>query len=138
MIAFSEELRIIKAYLEIEALRLGKRLESGIDVPDAALPIVIPILAIQPLVEDAVKHGVASKAGNGRVVLRAHLTEGMLHVTVEDFSLGPVGSGNYAAPGSGVGLLNVRRRLKLSYGPQASLDVCHANRDTLVTLKIPA
>jgi hypothetical protein len=138
VIALSEELRIVKAYLEIEALRLGERLESEIDVSDSALPIVIPILAIQPLVENAVKHGVASKAGNGRVVLRAQVTDGTLHVMVEDFSLGPPGSVAHLAPGSGVGLVNVRRRLNLSYGPQASLDVCHQDRGTLVTLKIPA
>jgi LytS/YehU family sensor histidine kinase len=137
VIALSEELRIIEAYLEIEALRLGERLESEIDVSDSALPIVIPILAIQPLVENAVKHGVACKTGNGRVVVRAQVTDGTLHVTVEDFSLGPLGSGAYSAPGSGVGLINVRRRLNLSYGPQASLDVRHAERGTLVTLKIP-
>ena len=72
-ISLAEELRIVKAYLEIEALRLGDRLETELDVGDSALSAMIPILSIQPLVENAVKHGVAAKPDRGRVV-RGHTT----------------------------------------------------------------
>ena len=70
-IPLSEELEIVKAYLEIERLRLGPRLEVQIDVDDAALPVLIPILSIQPLVENAIKHGLSSKPGPGLLGLRA-------------------------------------------------------------------
>ena len=83
-ILLSEEIRIIKAYLEIEALRLGDRLETELHISESALSVMIPILSIQPLVENAVKHGVAAKAGRGRVVLRIQAERGDLHVSVED------------------------------------------------------
>ena len=63
-IPLSEELEIVKAYLEIERLRLGPRLEIQIQVDDAAL-LSYPIFSIQPLVENAVKHGLAAKANPG-------------------------------------------------------------------------
>jgi two-component system LytT family sensor kinase len=137
VILLSEELRIIKAYLEIEALRLGDRLRTDIDVPESALSAMIPILCLQPLVENAVKHGVAAKAGPGRISLRAHTQGASLHITVEDSSLGVAGSGTHSHDGSGVGLANVRRRLDLSYGVSASLNVSRGSTGSIVTLVIP-
>jgi LytS/YehU family sensor histidine kinase len=115
-IPLSEELRIIKAYLEIEALRLGGRLETELHVNASALSVMIPVLSIQPLVENAVKHGVAAKGGPGRVAMRVENSEGVLRVSVEDTGLGFARNGSAAHDGSGVGLANVRRRLYLSYG----------------------
>src|SRR4029077_5002550 len=64
-IPLSDELKIVKAYLDIERLRLGTRLEIEIDVDEAALKVLIPILSIQPLVENAIKHGLSTKPGPG-------------------------------------------------------------------------
>jgi two-component system LytT family sensor kinase len=138
VIAFLEELRIIKAYLEIESLRLGDRLETEIEVDESALSVMIPILSIQPLVENAVKHGVAAKSGPGRVILRAHKSGGVLKIVVEDASLGKEGSGAAPLEGFGLGLANVRRRLNLCFGPESTLEVVHGNRGSIVTLLIPA
>jgi hypothetical protein len=138
-IPLSEELRIIKAYLEIEALRLGDRLETEIDVNESALVVMIPILSIQPLVENAVKHGVAAKLGRGRVVLRVQNEHGVLQVSVEDTGPGFVGNGSSVShDGAGVGLANVRRRLNLSYGPEATLDICSSELGSKVSFAIPA
>jgi two-component system LytT family sensor kinase len=137
VIPLSEELRIVKAYLEIEALRLGDRLETEITVDDSALSVMIPILSIQPLVENAVKHGVAAKSGPGRVILRAHNSGGVLKIVVEDASLGLEGSGTPPLEGFGLGLANVRRRLNLSFGPESTLEVLHGNKGSIVTLVIP-
>ncbi|MGC2656762.1 MAG: histidine kinase [Bryobacteraceae bacterium] len=137
-IALSEELRIVKAYLEIEALRLGDRLTSELDIGESALPVMIPILSIQPLVENAVKHGVAAKAGPGRVVVRAHKNHDSLRITVEDSSLGAAGIGATPHDGSGMGLANVRRRLFLTYGPESTLDALYSAQGSTVTLVIPA
>jgi hypothetical protein len=137
VIALSEEMRIIKAYLEIEALRLGDRLETRLDIDESALPVMIPILSIQPLVENAVKHGVASKAGPGRVVVSAHVVDGMLRVTVEDSSASLTAGGSVPHAGYGVGIANVRRRLNLSYGAGSTLDASYGSQGSVVTLVIP-
>jgi len=136
LIPLSEELRIIKAYLEIEALRLGDRLTTDLDVSESALAVLIPVLSVQPLVENAVKHGVATKAGPGRVLVHAHTQQGVLHVSIEDRGMGTAGPAP-AHDGFGVGLANVRRRLNLSYGPEASLHVSYGPQGSVVTLAIP-
>ncbi len=137
-ISLAEELRIVKAYLEIEALRLGDRLETELDVGESALAVLIPILSIQPLVENAVKHGVAAKPDRGRVVVRAHNKNGVLRVTVEDTGGGFAGRALSSDDGAGVGLANVRRRLNLSYGPESTLDVSSSNMGSSVTFAIPS
>jgi LytS/YehU family sensor histidine kinase len=121
-IELAEELRIVKAYLEIETLRLA---------------VMIPILSIQPLVENAVKHGVADKPGRGRVTVRAHHKDSVLRITVEDSGVG-FGSRSIPHEGAGVGLANVRRRLKLSYGAEWTLDVSSSELGSSVTFAIPA
>ncbi len=135
-IPLAEELRIIKAYLEIEALRLGDRLATEIHVSDSALAVMIPVLSIQPLVENAVKHGVAAQKAPGRVVLDVQNDNGILRVAVQDTGKGFAASG--PQDGAGVGLANVRRRLSLSYGPAATLDVSSTPLGCLVTFCIPA
>ena len=138
-IPLSEELRIIKAYLEIEALRLGDRLKTELQVSDSALSVMIPILSIQPLVENAVKHGVAAKLEPGRVVLRVEIEEGVLRVSVEDSGPGFHGvRSSISHEGAGVGLANVRRRLNLSYGPEATLEVVSNELGSRVSFAIPA
>jgi hypothetical protein len=137
-ISLAEELRIVKAYLEIETLRLGNRLETELDVGESALCTMIPILSIQPLVENAVKHGVAAQPNAGRVVVRAHEKDGVLRVTVEDTGRGFGGGGEFSHGGAGVGLANVRRRLNLSYGPEWTLDVYSSETGSTVTFAIPA
>ena len=86
-IQLSEELEIVKAYLEIERLRLGPRLEVRIDVDEAALGILIPILSIQPLVENAIKHGLSAKPGPGLLGLRVTVLDEELCIAVEDNGL---------------------------------------------------
>ncbi len=138
-IPLAEELRIIKAYLEIEAVRLGDRLQTELQVKESALSVMIPILSIQPLVENAVKHGVAAQRGSGRVIVRVADDEGILRVSVEDTGAGFASHGS--APnheGMGIGLANVRRRLILSYGPGAALVVSSSELGTKVAFAIPA
>jgi hypothetical protein len=134
-IQLSEELEIVKAYLEIERLRLGPRLEVRIDVDDAALPVLIPILSIQPLVENAIKHGLASKPGPGLLGLRATILDDELRIAVEDNGLGLNASTDNS--GSGVGLANVKRRLQLCFGPDADILIDSSSDGTKVQFAIP-
>ncbi|MFN3323586.1 MAG: histidine kinase [Bryobacteraceae bacterium] len=121
-IPLAEELHIVKAYLEIESLRLGPKLRTEIDVDPRALHAPIPVLSIQPLVENAVKHGVSAKADGGMVRLTVATDPAGLRILVEDTGRGfqpEAGDGK----GHGVGLDNVKRRLQLCYGPEANLSV---------------
>ncbi len=136
VIPLSEELRIVKAYLEIEAVRLGERLETELIVSQSVEAILIPILSLQPLVENAVKHGIAGKQGYGRVCVKAERVPTGLRLTVEDTGVGFERSG--AQPGGmGLGLENVRRRLALCYGPAADLQIQSSAAGTSVTFLVP-
>jgi two-component system LytT family sensor kinase len=130
-----EELHIVKAYLEVERLRLGEKLRIEIDVEPGALLVPIPILSIQPLVENAVKHGISPKTGGGVVRIEARMGAEALRVTVSD-----TGAGFRNGDGSrnGVGLENVARRLELCYGPEARLDIQSDTQGSVVSLVIPA
>jgi two-component system sensor histidine kinase LytS len=134
-IPLSDELKIVKAYLDIERLRLGPRLEIEIDVDEAALAVLIPILSIQPLVENAIKHGLAPMEGPGVIRLKAKMMEGEVLIAVEDTGRG-IGSQSGNA-GVGVGLANVKRRLRLCYGPETDLLIDSSSTGTKVEFAIP-
>jgi LytS/YehU family sensor histidine kinase len=138
VIPLSEELRIVAAYLEIESLRLGDRLQTELIVSASAESVLIPILSVQPLVENAVKHGISTKRGGGRVCVKANLTTVGLRVTVEDTGVGFERSRANAQTGAGLGLENVRRRLTLCYGTAADLQIQSTTAGTTVTFLVPA
>jgi LytS/YehU family sensor histidine kinase len=129
-----KELHIIKAYLEVEKLRLGEKLHIEIEVDADALQIPIPILSIEPLIENAVKHAIAPKVEGGVVRLRARLERDALHVTVSD--TGP-GFGPAGGPKSGVGLDNVTRRLQLCYGAESQINIHSDATGSSVSFSIP-
>lgn len=138
-IEIEEELGIVRAYLEIEELRLGPRLHSELAIDDSALHAAIPMLSIQPLVENAVKHGVAPRVGTGFVRLAIRADADCVFIEV-------VNSGECDArvledpegenPG-GVGLRNVRRRLTLCYGNESRFEASSAEGVTTVGFKVP-
>jgi two-component system, LytTR family, sensor kinase len=136
-IPLAEELRIIEAYLEIEALRLGDRLKTEITVPESTGTTLIPILSVQPLVENAVKHGIASKQGGGRVHLQIEETPSGLLIAVQDTGSGFPTQTQAGKGGLGVGLANVRRRLSLCYGPAAELHIGSSSAGTKVWFLVP-
>ena len=132
-----EELHIIKAYLEVERLRLGEKLRTEIEVDPDALNVAIPILSIQPLVENAVKHGISPKSAGGLIRLEAQMdARGGLRIAVSDTGGGfPPQRDN---PKAGVGLENVIRRLQLCYGSEARFDIRSDARGSTVSFTIPA
>src|ERR1039457_2366134 len=134
LVEVEEELRIVRAYLEIEELRLGSKLHVEVVADPSALRVTIPLLSIQPLVENAVKHGVASRTGAGFVRIKIRANGHAVSVEVSN-------SGEWhrpPGPSSGIGLPNVRRRLELCYGPEARLDIRAANGVTTVAFALPA
>jgi two-component system LytT family sensor kinase len=120
LIEIEEELRIVRAYLEIEQLRLGAKLRTEINVDQAALSSSIPLLSVQPLVENAVKHGVAPKMGTGFVRLDITTRQDVLTVIVSNSGECDASALTEAPAGGGIGLANVRRRLELCYGQESS------------------
>ncbi len=129
------ELAVVRPYVEILKVRMEERLEASIDVPDGLLSAEFPAMMIQTLVENAIRHGLEPKAEGGRLQVKAEIVHGKLAVTVADTG---VGFGQAATSGTGVGLANIRERLQLLHGPQATVTVT-ANQPsgTVVTITVP-
>jgi two-component sensor histidine kinase len=130
LVEVAEELRIVRAYLEIEELRLGAKLRTEVDADFGALRVSIPLLSIQPLVENAVKHGVAARMGAGFVHLKIRAAGDAVTVEVSNSGMWERAPG--LSPPSGIGLSNVRRRLELCYGADARFEIQAANGVTTV------
>jgi LytS/YehU family sensor histidine kinase len=138
LIRLSEEMEIVKAYLEIERLRLGPRLETEVTVDEAALSVLIPVLSIQPLVENAIKHGLSAKNDRGRLAVTATLKGGDVVIAVSDTGGGStVQKPSSHRSGTGVGLANVKRRLQLCFGPNADLSMHSTPGGTRVQFSVP-
>jgi LytS/YehU family sensor histidine kinase len=99
--------------------------------------VVIPVLSIQPLVENAIKHGVAQRTDPGYIRIRAALQSGDLRVTVENSAAPATSSRLAGVPGAGVGLQNVRRRLEICYGSASGLQLSFQPHATTAELSIP-
>jgi signal transduction histidine kinase len=106
-----EEIAWIRAYLSIQQTRYGPRLRTAIDVPADCERALVPTLILQPLVENAIRHGFAVTPGPGRVTIRARAAGGRLRVDVED-----EGPGVTEPVREGYGLRNTRSRLRVLYG----------------------
>jgi sensor histidine kinase YesM len=115
-----DEVEFVKRYLEIERMRFGDRLDVRVDLPVETYDALVPNMLLQPLVENAVRHGVAPHPGPGRVQIRAERRGAHLDIVVSD-----TGKGIAPAPpnekGSGVGLRTTRERLEKLYGSQQEL-----------------
>ena len=114
-----EELERTRAYLEILKIRMGARLELKVEVPESLKALQLPSMMLQTLVENAIKHGLEPKPGGGTVWILARRFEDHATVTVADDGQG-FGS---ATAGTGIGLKNLRERLRLTYDERASFSI---------------
>jgi two-component system LytT family sensor kinase len=114
------ELELVEHYLRIEHERFEERLRVRIDVPQSLRAVRIPTLVLQPLVENAIKHGVAPSKSGGDVEVIASIEEGLLRLAVRN-SGAPLHAAPPRYPGEHVGIDNLRRRLAGHYGADASL-----------------
>jgi signal transduction histidine kinase len=115
------ELDLAAAYLDVLAVRMGSRLRYRIDAADAVRAVRMAPMLLQPVVENAVMHGLEPKVDGGEIVLRAQADGATLRIEVADTGAGP-GAGP-ARPGGGVGLANLRARLRSLYGASAQLQL---------------
>jgi sensor histidine kinase YesM len=132
-IPFGEELALAHTYLDVEQIRFGKRLRILQDLDPACNDCEVPPLLVQPLVENAIKHGIASLTEGGEVSLAAHIFNGALRFSVEN-RFDPDAPSQRK---SGFGLLNVRSRLNARYGSAAHLDIQVSDGHYRVQLSVP-
>jgi len=135
-VVLSQELSFLDRYLEIMQIRFQDKLEIDIQIGDAARDALVPSLILQPLVENAVKHGVDKIAGPGKIAIRARREVDQLVLTVSDNGPGP--SRIAKLDDAGVGLANTRQRLEQLYGSAQSLTLAEApDGGTIARIGIP-
>jgi predicted ATPase/GAF domain-containing protein len=132
MVGLDEELRVTQDYLAIESLRFGRKLRWDLQVSGDPKNVRVPALILQPLVENAVKHGIAPKLEGGTVGLSVHVGATRCTIQVEDDGLG----WGHGQPGAGVGLKTIRERLALAYGPDHKL-VIRREKGVTVVVSLP-
>jgi|JI10StandDraft_1071094.scaffolds.fasta_scaffold17542_6 two-component system LytT family sensor kinase len=143
-VPLGEELDIVADYLAIEHERFLERLTVRVDVPAPLRELLVPPLLLQPVVENAVKHGISPLKRGGEVTVSARCSApqddgaAMLQLTVADTGAGWREERRLAPTGTGVGLANLERRLDRIFGPRASLAISGApDRGTTVVITIP-
>lgn len=120
-VTLRQEMDFIGRYIEIQQARFSDRLQVDIEIEEAALEARIPNLLLQPLVENAILHGIAPKSEPGRVTIRGRVEAGRLHLEVQDDGAG-INDGTRRAR-EGIGLTNTRERLARLYGAQGQLSL---------------
>ena len=133
-VSLEEELSLVDRYFAIEKVRFGARLGVESNIEQGAERCLVPPLLLQPLVENAVKHGIAERIEGGTIKIGAAVKDGALRLSVEN----EVDDEAVAKPGQGVGLENVRRRLDMVSARDARLDTARENGAFRVTLTLPA
>jgi two-component system, LytTR family, sensor histidine kinase AlgZ len=131
-IPFREEMELTRMYLNVEQVRFGRRLQLSLDLEPACGDCEVPALVIQPLVENAVKHGIALLVEGGEILMLGRMVREGLRFTIEN-PYDPLAP----ASRSGIGLANVRQRLEARYGNAARLDVEASDDVYRVTVVIP-
>jgi hypothetical protein len=135
VVPLREEVDFLRDYLEIEKVRFPDRLQVIFDVPSDLLEAPVPSLVLQPLAENAIRHGIAPRSAPGHVTVKAREAGEILVMTVEDDG---VGWGRRGPVEEGYGLGLTRKRLRVLYGQDASLDVApRPEGGTRATLKVP-
>jgi two-component system LytT family sensor kinase len=134
-VPLGEEIEIVRQYVAIEEARFSDRLKPEFEIGDAALSALIPSFALQHLVENAIRHGIAKHPDAGRLIISAHRDAETLNVSVTDDGVG-IADELVIPPGHGIE--NTRERLRALYGERASLEIAgRAEGGTIAILKVP-
>jgi signal transduction histidine kinase len=136
-VRLDEEIEFVAAYLRVEEARFGERLQVKVSVDAAATSIPVPAMSIQPLVENAIKHGTSTVEGQGKVEVSVTLSAEGLCIEVCDNGPGFPTGFSLAAPGGGHGLRNIAERLSGYYGDSARISWENQAKGTMVRLQIP-
>jgi sensor histidine kinase YesM len=124
-VALQEEVEYLQRYVDIQKARFGERLEVSVDIPSELLRAQVPSLLLQPLVENAIKHGIAKRVTGGTVRVAGAYRDGNLCISV--CNDGPSLPANWEAPHTGVGIGNLRTRLQILHGNGSGLQLKRAH-----------
>jgi two-component system LytT family sensor kinase len=137
-VTLREEIESIDEYLDIEVVRFGPSLRVRKDISPETLDLIVPSMILQPLVENAIKHGLARKIGPGSITIRSHTDHGRAIIEVEDDGMGFVLDRLEQPMSSGIGLANVRERLRVIYGASYQLTLfSEPGKGTRARIEVP-
>jgi two-component system LytT family sensor kinase len=137
-VTLREELEAIDEYLDIEVIRFGPKLKVDKDIDPDTLDLIVPSMILQPLVENSIKHGFSRKVGPGSITIRSHRENGRAVIEVEDDGMGFFVESLDQPMSSGIGLANVRERLRVIYGATYQLKLSsEPGRGTLARIEVP-
>jgi two-component system LytT family sensor kinase len=138
-VPLKEELQFIDDYLDIEVARFGRdNLEIVKQVDEDALEAFVPSMLLQPIVENCLKHGLAPKLDGGKIRLRTTNRDGRLHIEIEDNGVGISEEKMPHVYVEGIGLSNVRERLRVLYGTDFRLSIeSRPGEGTVIRINIP-
>lgn len=132
-ISLRKELRLCKNFLAVEKIRFGQKLHTEFHASTEAEPALIPPMVLQPLLENAIKHGIRNIPKGGTITVTIMQREGWLHLSVRN----PVGNSIVSSTGNGLGLTNLRQRFNAIYGEQARVSWQQANQEFTVEIALP-
>ncbi len=135
-VSLKEELEFLQKYLQIEQIRFQDRLSVAFDIDPETLDVEVPRLILQPLVENAIKHGIAPRSGRGLVQISAKRQDQAIWIEVQDNGVG-LSPNARARFNDGVGLSNTRARLECLYGDAHTLDFAEGDGGLAVRMVIP-
>ena len=137
-VTLREELEAIDEYLDIEVIRFGPKLKVNKDIDPDTLDLIVPSMILQPLVENSIKHGFSRKIGPGSITIRSHRENGRAVIEVEDDGMGFFAESLDQPMSSGIGLANVRERLRVIYGATYQLKLAsEPGKGTLARIEVP-
>ncbi|HZG03021.1 MAG TPA: histidine kinase [Streptomyces sp.] len=143
-VTVAAELQATQTYLELQRARFDDRMEITVRMAPEILPVAIPFLVVQPIVENAVRHGLEKKAGTGHISVSGFGEGPLCVIEIEDDGVGMEPElarailAGVGPPAKGVGLANVDRRLRTVYGPEYGLVIETApGNGTKVTIRVP-
>jgi two-component system LytT family sensor kinase len=137
-VTLRDELESIDEYLDIEVVRFGPKLRVRKEISADTLDLIVPSMILQPLVENSIKHGLSRKVGSGSITIRSHRDSGRAVIEVEDDGMGFVLDRLDQPMSSGIGLANVRERLRVIYGATYQLTLTSApGQGTRARIEVP-
>lgn len=134
-VSLGEEMEFLETYLEIQKTRFADRLQVSLDVPQEFHNARVPSLILQPMVENAIEHGIGSRAAGGAIRIGAVRNNGFLTLSV--YNEGPRIPENWEEQRTGVGIANVQARLRSLYGPESHLDIRNRGEGVEVQFSVP-
>jgi LytS/YehU family sensor histidine kinase len=136
-VTLREEIALTEEYLSIEQVRFGPRLTVTLNISPEAYEAQVPRFLLQPIVENAIRHGISRRPAGGEIAIRASTTEGRLQIQVEN-DRGQDAPGSHVHNGSGLGLANTQSRLEKLYGGHASVLISsQPDRRFVISIELP-